>query len=112
MDGLVERRTVPIDVIARGELGKGVFQNGTVFGTGEGFDGAEGLKERGAESGGVLELAGPGGPEVVEIEVIGIGQEGGGVGRQGGLIVFQQTGKDGAVQLMEEVEISEGFEGG
>lgn len=66
---------------------------------------------RGAPSGRGPEAGGPGGTELLVVEVaVGI-QEGGGFRGQGVLVVFEKTGQDVAVQEAEKAGIGEEAKG-
>jgi len=109
VEGLVDGRAVAIDLVAGREIGQGRFEQGGVFRAGEGFDGGERVQERGAKSGGVLELLCPGGAEAVEAVRGRILQQHDRLRGQGVFMLFEDSCKHRPVNIVEKAGVREGL---
>jgi len=109
VEGLVERGEVLVDIVAAGQMVEGIVEQGTVFGQSEGFDVAEGLAQRGAESAGGAELGGQAGTELFVGEASG--EDIGGFRWEAVFHVFQETLQDVAVDMGKECGVDEELEG-
>ena len=97
VEGGLEGAAVAIEFVPGRQSRKGVFEDGGVFGTGEGLDVEEGLAQRRREAGGGLELGGQGGAVLLEIERFLGGQEGGGFVREALFVVFKKADEHGSI---------------
>jgi len=107
VEGLVEGRGLSFNLVAFGEMGKGVFEQLGVFGEGEGFDGDEGLEQGRAESFGGFELSGQGGTELF---VVTGAEEGEGFGREAVPVIFEEAREKRPVDTSEDVNFGEEME--
>jgi len=110
--GLVQGREVLIDLVAGRQMGEGVLEEGLVLREGEGFDGDEGVEQRGAETAEGPELGGPGVTELFVVEVVVVGQEGGGRWGEEGFIVSEEADQGSAIGGAEEAGDGEEFKDG
>ena len=105
----MERGEVLVDIVAAGQMGEGIIEQGTVFGQSEGFDVPEGLEQRGAESVGGTELCGQAGTELFVGEASG--EDVDGFRGEAVFHVFQETLQDVALDMAEECGVGEESQG-